>query len=1119
MNGERGRNSFMFKTIREVTKLFNKELHEEALDAGIVLSLSDAELAAQVELMITGFRFNFPNVEDATIDNVWSILPNHDEILPAGQTPEMLVILRIFFAQHMTLQSWRRLVQNYLELDPGVRLYSIHEEGHFYQKIPSILQDRILHYQLMLTKEIVWKELPEQPDFITETDRNYYFFDFSNGEKQKKAPLTKDGERKIPRHLIQPQPILLDNRDTWTLPSGRKKVDRNQLNHSLEGKPWENTAEQMDDYIKKHAASFTDMDKKNLRNWMKAQLSFHLIPLRKDPYLEYKDKTGIAGIVGAGKTTFLMMELFRIKQLGAKSALMTVNVVDALMLVYRLHLVGVKAVPLIGKSASKRHLKEFIRKVKNEASRTFERNPLSQLAMEYVLQFFDGECLMGILSGDEKVTPCLDLHKEDSRVSDKFACPLFTICGKYTVERKLREADVWVGTISAFIHTKPLPIVNPLEKTYAELCHDEMDVIFIDEADSVQEAADMSFITENKIFGEEDAVFEANFLKLAHSLDTRYDLSHSRFPQLWRNHTSEANQSQHLIFELIQESQFVREKIKNRTFGIHQLMGDITKIFFELDPNIPISDHPFFRLLRGIDLRVLTNSSDIRSRTASLVLAIKNFIQLMHDMKMYDDYELADLKKREMDETKQLFDLFISRINDPLVWQQLRSEEDRNNGLLLFRFFIYHLYFDDRFKFLIGMKKAVEILFNESIEDLSSIYRNLKRYLPFVPEAATGRNFQYFYKESNKAGAVGTFRSYDYLGIGRKFLTDFGTLYRDVSDHQGPAVCFMSGTSFAEGSYHYHVDVPLDYLLESTSEKKSSISQFIYPVYHDGKPIFISGEKDESYKRAKLKLMAEKLVPKIKEELIILSNENRKVLLVVNSYEQAMIVQQALEKFFNKRVKALTKRIDDIASEQMVLRGEVEYFADLDADVLIVPLLSINRSYNILKPASGESLFGSIFFLIRPYIPSDSIGNIIQVVNGSVPNYKRRAIDKGLQYYEGVLYIRKCANRLLNHMLLEEQEWNFLDDVERKALSWYMFINVWQMIGRLLRGQTNARVFYVDAPFAWEHANGTGKKETLQSSMLRNWVSILESASSNPEAKDKLYGEFLRGLKEALSLR
>ncbi|WP_162272010.1 hypothetical protein [Cytobacillus oceanisediminis] len=310
----------------------------------------------------------------------------------------------------------------------------------------------------------------------------------------------------------------------------------------------------------------------------------------------------------------------------------------------------------------------------------------------------------------------------------------------------------------------------------------------------------------------------------------------------------------------------------------------------------------------------------------------------------------------------------------------------------------------------------------------------------------------------------------------------------------------------------------MDYLLETTTLIKSKIYQECFPVYYNGSPIFISGQSNELTKQKMLKRMSSELVPKINEQLTLWGSEKRKVLLVVNSYEQALVVLDELKQHFPNRVKALTN--EDVENEDLVLRGEVEFFGDTGADILIAPLLSINRGYNILVPGTDKSLFGSVFFLIRPFIPSGEIEYIIKVINGSLPFYIKAAKENyNYSFHKAVDYVRKRSNMLLEHMLAEDESgWSYLQKEEQENMAWYMFINFWQMIGRLLRGQTNANVFYVDAPFAWENANQTGKKEKYQTSMLRIWVSILEQQSNFPEAKELLYGEFLRGLKKALKL-
>ncbi|UUZ84557.1 hypothetical protein LJK88_13335 [Paenibacillus sp. P26] len=102
------------------------------------------------------------------------------------------------------------------------------------------------------------------------------------------------------------------------------------------------------------------------------------------------------------------------------------------------------------------------------------------------------------------------------------------------------------------------------------------------------------------------------------------------------------------------------------------------------------------------------------------------------------------------------------------------------------------------------------------------------------------------------------------------------------------------------------------------------------------------------------------------------SGSNRKVLLIVNSYEDVADVGAVFASYssWKNRYRQLT-RDPDPYREAEFSRAELERFANENADVLIAPLLAISRGYNILDETKG-SLFGSVFFLIRPYpIPQD----------------------------------------------------------------------------------------------------------------------------------------------------
>jgi hypothetical protein len=1072
-----------------------------------------------VELMVKGFINNYGESK-ASIENVWSILPNFKEILPDPNDVCTLEVLRILFKESFTLTAWRLAVKEYCQQDARLRCYDI-IDNHFIVNRLTRFKSFYSDYDGILSKDSVQRKEKKLPPFVTEeVNKDVFIQRFSNKGKNRsvkelfirRITLGKE-ERGFPAHLLKSSKELEQASKLLEIPSGRLKINRTLLDLKLNEKPWADQASLMNNEMRKNARHING----KLRNWEEAQNSFIIRSLNQcDSILRYQDNMSVAGMVGAGKSTMLNLELFRLKELGAKSAVLTVNVVDSLLLVFRLRLVGIKAAPIIGRGNLEKHITTFLKQVKNEAAREDE-NQLSKLANSFVFEFFEGSCDAQILIGSEQLNPpCISLQKrnENQDRNTQLTCPLFMECGKYTIERQLRDADVWVGTESAFIHTSPLPIVNPRGLTYKELAYEEMDVIFVDEADSIQEAADGSFKVENKLFGDEDATFESTMLSISHQLEQRYDLSDNRYATLWIHYSTEARKAVHFIYQIIKGSEWIRKNIRNKTFGTNFFIRLLTKNYFSVrESDNEIVNHPLYEILDSIDLSRLYNDKD--GLPSMLESDIQNYMLKLNQLQMSQD--LNPLLK-EQEATKDIVVKIFDQLGNQETIKANLSVNEETNGLIGFKFFICLLYFDCHYKLLINLKAVVQQSLSIKIDEINTSYKIIKRYLPFLPEAPTGRSFQYHYKEyGQKRGNIGTFMTYNYYAIGRKVLTNFSRIFESVSDKQGPCMMYLSGTSFSEGSDRYHLDIKMDYLLEPTA-KIPLIQQKLLPTFNNGKPIFISGVKDELEKLSNLKKMAKEIIPWINEQLSYWKDANRKVLLVVNSYDQCIVVKSAISGRINGEIKMLSN--ETFSNEEEITRGEVEFFADTEADVLIVPLLSINRAYNILKP-DGESLFGSVFFMIRPYLPPGDVDNAIKIVNGAALAFAKEAGASGKMFYEGIKYVRQQANMLFEGILSDDPVFKTNEKVVTKLrnnVAWLMFIHIWQMIGRLLRGQTNANVFYVDAAFAKQHALGTGKAEDPEDSMLMQWVNILEKSSSNDMVKQKLFGEFLRGLKEALSI-
>jgi len=80
-------------------------------------------------------------------------------------------------------------------------------------------------------------------------------------------------------------------------------------------------------------------------------------------------------------------------------------------------------------------------------------------------------------------------------------------------------------------------------------------------------------------------------------------------------------------------------------------------------------------------------------------------------------------------------------------------------------------------------------------------------------------------------------------------------------------------------------------------------------------------------------------------------------------------------------------------------------------------------------------------------------------------------------------------------------------------MCWFTLIPIKQTVGRLQRGGTACRVFYVDGAFHTIISNS--EQTTLADSMLKAWEELLSGYQEDIFIQE-LYGAFLLGLREAI---
>ena len=274
------------------------------------------------------------------------------------------------------------------------------------------------------------------------------------------------------------------------------------------------------------------------------------------------------------------------------------------------------------------------------------------------------------------------------------------------------------------------------------------------------------------------------------------------------------------------------------------------------------------------------------------------------------------------------------------------------------------------------------------------------------------------------------------------------------------------------------------------------------------KPIAVSGIKTLHKREENLKKSVLELESHIENELTYWESngEPRRVLLVVNSYADVKVVGAALEGSDKWRNRFRLLSQENKKDEKWYPRTIIEKFHEVDADILVAPMLAISRGYNIMDKDGTGALFGSAYFLIRPYPVPNDLSYFVQVLHGNLPVFLDDIDKENLVYGDAMTKLRTKSRGLFEVMYRKPEFWSLLSEKERIVLAWYTFIPTWQLIGRLLRGGKNARIFYCDAKF---HQTNNGTP-----SLLAYWEKLMIN-HENP-LFNSLYGPFKNSIQEAM---
>ena len=782
--------------------------------------------------------------------------------------------------------------------------------------------------------------------------------------------------------------------------------------------------------------------------------------------LTIREVVNMVGMVGAGKSTLIKVLSFWFHQHGLRMAVVVDTVAETLSLQKYLSSLGVAASPLIGRSERMK----YINQVSQPDGICLSASYSQYLTPACLIDGMDEQHDAAIVFGKE---PCYSLKKGNQH----YLCPYFEQCSGTKMLRDCYTASVVVTTVAGFAASR----VGTARETFLELAMRDFDLVVFDESDRVQKTLDHFFMPETSFnnYIHECAEDCSAYMKLS-SKHREENLAAQRYDEMQRQSVT--------VLSCIVKS-------------LHHELGAWRKITY---------GDPFSALTLLDDLYQTETEFKIPH---AVYQAIYNLIDMQDEERIRQStlWAVLDSSCKSTDEFffDRMYQLWLTELGETFPRPEknkARKIQDARIKLIL-----RLIYFDH---FIRGLSDAYEASHETSYgqnELFGFLQTRFRQQQHFLPSALCGNLFGL--KKTDEEDII-LFRQF---AFGRSLMKDLPYLRTDQHGNPaGPHVILLSGSSWAEGSYEYHVNRPVNYILEADAEKRVFLEKTRF--FESGFLERISGAGDDQ-RVAQLRAATQKAV-----DLIISEYKRKagKILLVVNSYAQALEVQQTLETALRKAncsartCRMIADAINAPSGEDTVRRGEVSRFAQLNADILIAPAMAIERGHNIVDEY-GHSALSAVFFMVRPMAVPDDIQQKSSKLNGLVESHCKREPQESLFAYNA--RIRQFAARQWNKMS-KTKAFGIaeLSEDERKDVVATLFVLILQIFGRLARVTDVSRpaphVYFIDGAFR----RRPEKAEDFDClSELGQYLEELMTQKGSAEIAKTLYAPFYQAYRKDIS--
>ena len=1112
---------------REINR-FAKLITEVELGIILLKEIAPTEPVSSVVALLSGYRFPHPALES---ERNWQ-----------------LVCIARFYLTHHKSSQWSRSIQTYLQLPDTIRIFAFTHEDEVPRQIPASIyphRDRPYHQTLSQTPphRIVQVKLA--------TAGNWYAEISERGHSPQRVPIY------IPSavaNLAASPPVIGSSR-------------------SLENPPVTVTLAQLSD-------SAQEMDERlsrsNRRENYRTRLSGIELQLHNaldDGFhsgqeLKIDRLLHIVGLLNVGKSTLIEILIYHLAKSGYRCALIVNDVVAAVRIASLFaHHLGIPAAPILGTDRESQLEKVY------EPLLAKEGEDITAGGTHPAWRWFSPICpLLPLVKSAQKwkfgAEPCHQLQPstvEERQIDDedeeeagkgrkKFTCPLYYQCPRHQLERDIAIAKVWILTPSSFIHTHSPSQLGTQKITFAEAVYRECHVLFIDEADRVQVQLDEAFSPGQTLVDASGNSFLNKLgLKLSETIysSDRQSMGAERFAAFKRAQDY-AQIATDLIMPRLHDRPELVAWLGNKPFTGRSLFSHlIFDLLSQLTVDEDIPDRSKLAPTKGrgkkpipIATTEMSDTDKIRVRK-ELIYSLEDFFQdpLNRDL----GGEMSDLAWTLLTAETQ-----IAAVAKGKAWLQgwLKSvgisipEPELAEIIPQLHFAVLITVLGNRLGILIDRIGDITRSQRIDLHDLSQVlvYRPPKDYLAVIPSSPVGNILGFKYTQERSGSRGGKLEYFRYVGVGRDLLLSFPTLWA-VDGRTGPHTVLISGTSYAPGAPAYHIRPTPTVLLapsglSSHPNRGIAQSQFYFSPQlksSDGKAIAVSGlpaHRRQIANADMVKSICERanqspsFLDRVFQQLEELAqthpeqwDDRGRILLITNSYDEAEQIEPMLRQHY--RVEsieniALLRRDRSPTHLPGIRRGQIRDLKDLDTQIVIAPLMALERGHNILNE-NMQAAFGAALFICRPMpVPDDWQTTVQQLNHWALTKYVEPIDDNAnLTKIHHQFYL--AAQARMRELNCQGTSFKQLNPAERSVLCWTQLVSIWQIIGRLVRGNVPCLVHFLDSKFAPLSTNGELDNETT--SLLVAILKELSNFQTHPDLSPadrtlmtSLYGDFVRAL-------